>query len=323
MKQGWPGAPFSQVGLMALILAALAGVFSFFVYLRKSRSRQTANQLDELKDFLPESKYSIFDNQTIHYVQAGTGPDLVLLHGIGASVYIWRFLFPLLESKYRVTAIDLPGFGQSSKDRLADYGLDSQASRVAAMLTGIGIERAILVGSSMGGAIALWLGKTRPERFDRVITLAPATDHRLVPAAATWLSGFLPMFGRALNRHTMKMILKRVLARAERIDATVVNAYLKPFLEDGSSFHTFKAATTLLADRRLPYQLEGIEARVLIIYGQKDRMVPMASIVKLKSLLPHAQLLLHPQAGHHIMEDEPTWTAESILAFLSNSSPSI
>lgn len=267
-------------------------------------------------DLVPESRFVEVDGLSIHFTQAGSGPDLVLLHGIGASVYVWRFLFPLLQTRARVTAIDLPGFGKSTKDAKRDYGLDSQSELVAQSLEAIGITKATLVGSSMGGAIALWMAKRYPERFSRVVAIGPATDNRLVPALTDSLGSMTPLFWRALNRHSMRFILSRVVSRRDLVTDECIDRYLEPFREGADSLKTFWASLALLADKRLPDHLRGLKADVLVLYGERDHMVPRRSIERLLKTLPEATYKSHPEGGHHIMEDDPQWSAEHILSFI-------
>jgi pimeloyl-ACP methyl ester carboxylesterase len=260
----------------------------------------------------------VVDNLKIHYLQAGRGRDVILLHGIGASVYVWRFIFPLLEKRFRVTAIDLPGFGKSHKDVRRDYGLDAQTALIGKTIKTMGLRDPILVGSSMGGAIALWLARSEPLRFKKVVALAPATDSRLVPSSLQHFSPFSPLFRRTLNRKTMKLMLKRIITKHSLITDEVVEAYLEPFLDRGDSVRTFWSALSLLADPRLPKDLSAVSADVLVIYGERDLLVSRRSIDRLMKTLPHARLVLHRQAGHHIMEDEPEWLSETIMTFLES-----
>lgn len=306
--------------LIVLLIAILATTITVW-RLAAGRRRRPLAPPPELKALIPASCFIEIDDVRIHYVQAGRGRDLVLLHGIGASVYVWRFLFPLLETHFRVTALDLPGFGKSSKHGGRDYGLDAQAVTMKSALGLIGIEKPILVGSSMGGALALWMGKVYPESFQTIVALAPATDPRLVPGFAHRLGALTPLLRRALNRHTMRLILKQVIVRHELIDRDAVDNYLTPFLDRGESVRAFWAATRLIADPRLPAELAGLEARVLLIYGDRDLRVPRRVMAQLQTYLPNATLLRHAGGGHHIMEDQPAWTAETIVKFTTEKMP--
>ncbi len=305
------------IGLLVLVLA-LIGV-GVWLYLKAKRALPHAQAIETVDVLIPDSRFVEFDGTRIHYVQAGDGPDIVLLHGIGASVFVWRFLFPLLQTRFRVTAFDIPGFGQSSKDARRDYGLDAQSQVLARAMTEIGIDKPILVGSSMGGAISLWMSKLFPERFPRVIALAPATESSMIPAHVRHFALATPLLRRALNRRTMKQLVSRVVARQSLVTDDVVEAYLKPFMNDqGLGVRAFWSATSLLADRRLPSALAGIGTRVLIIHGTRDLMVSRRSIHRLVGLLPNATLLIHADGGHHIMEDEPAWTARTLLEFIKS-----
>lgn len=269
----------------------------------------------KVSEIIPESKFIEVDGVRIHYVQGGLGPDVVLLHGIGASTFIWRFVFPLLQTKYRVTALDIPGFGKSAKTKGRDYGLDAQAAIVHSTLMAIGIEAPILVGSSMGGAISLWMGRTYPGRYPRIAALAPAVDHGLVPVYAKLLAHGSPLMKRGLNRLTMKLILTQVLSRRELVTNSTIEAYLEPFREGPESLHAFWSATSLLSDPRLPSKLADLESRVLVIYGERDGMVPKSSMIRLMKILRRAELVSHTQGGHHIMEDEPEWLVKELERF--------
>ncbi len=315
--------------LLLVAFAALLALFvaSFIVVGRRIQARIRGAVLPEatptssLEEVIPASKFVTVAGAQIHYVQAGDGTksDIVLLHGIGASVYIWRFLFPILQARHRVTAFDLLGFGKSSKDAKLKYTLDSQAESIAAALTQIGIEKAMLVGSSMGGAIALWMAHRWPDRFDHVIGLGPATDSSRVPGIAQHFAATAPLFRYTVNRRSIKVILGYVVANKKLITDQVVERYLEPFRDRGESLRAFVAATATLADRRLPRGLTGLKSRALIIWGANDYLVPRKSMTKLAHILPDAIFIDHPTGGHHIMEDEPVWIAKKIELFASGS----
>lgn len=311
------GVAFAALG--ALLLAAV------IVTRRRRRSRAAGATLhpplppETLEELIPDSKFIALGRANLHYVQAGdpAGGDIVLLHGIGASVYIWRYLFPLLQARHRVTAFDFFGFGKSSKDASLRFDLDAQAESISAALTELGIEKAMLVGSSMGGAIALWMAKRWPDRFESVVGLGPATDSSRVPGIAPYFAATAPFFRHTVNRHTIKVILGYVMANKTRITDAVVDRYLEPFRDRGESLRAFVAATAVLSDRRLPRGLKDLKARTLIIWGAHDALVPRRSMVKLSHVLPQATFVDHQAGGHHIMEDEPVWLARRLELFFA------
>ena len=286
-----------------------------------------------LPEFLPESCFLDVNGVRVHYVQLTTGKklgrhhkEIVLLHGIGASTYIWRYLFAEFQSRdidLRLTAFDLPGFGKSAKSRDISYGLDAQTSLIDQALQQAGIRSPVLVGSSMGGAIALWLGKLFPDRYREIIVLSPATDSSIVPPQVRHLRLMTPYLKRALNRRTMRFFLSRVLSNHAVITDEVINAYLEPFRDEGDAVAAFFSATAILSDRRLPAELAGLSARVLIIFGELDQMVSRRSIERLKTVIPKAHLISHLSGGHHIMEDEPHWLADQLESFIEQNTHSV
>ncbi len=264
---------------------------------------------------LPKSRFVEISDGKIHYVQSGRGPHLILIHGIGASLYSWRFVIPLLSSRYTVTAIDLAGFGQSFKDPSQSYDVHSQSVRVLQILDQLKIERGFLVGSSMGGAIAMWLTHQRPDRFPRVICMAPAAHPGLVPKGTQYLSPVARLMNPAIRPSTVSAIMKVVITRRELINSDTVQSYLAPYRQDRNAIKTFMRATHILSDPRVFEALSEIKNPILIMWGQKDRLVSRRRIDMMLKRLKRGELVIHPNVGHHPMEDDPYWTVEEFSKF--------
>lgn len=259
----------------------------------------------------------------IHYNIEGKGPVLVLIHGLGASLFIWRLVSSRLAENFTVVTIDLPGFGFSSKDSSLDYGLDAQTRRMIEALDALKIDEATLVGSSMGGALALWLARENPKRFRNVIAMAPATSPSLVPRFILPFETLAPIFRPAaplvhktFNSHTMKLLASRVLYNQSLLTDDAIAAYLRPFLEDPQSMHTFWRAVDLIRDRRLPSELKVVSSRVLILWGEHDKLVPRSCMTELLDILPNKEFRTHKECGHHPMEDQPDWVIAECERFL-------
>ena len=121
---------------------------------------------------------------------AGDGPPLILLHGLAASWAWWRRNIPALSASYRVTAVDLPGFGGTHPD--ARFVLDEAPGQVVDLMADVGIDRAHVIGHSMGGVVAGGIAADHPERVDRLvlvdagfIALDPSWRHRITGSIAT------------------------------------------------------------------------------------------------------------------------------------------
>ncbi len=255
----------------------------------------------------------------IAYRQTGHGRDLLCLHGIGASMIIYRRFTPLVSGEFRVTCLDFPGFGKSSKPRELTYGLDEQAEHLLSAVEALGLKHPLVVASSMGGAISMTAALKAPELFRGIVALAPATDPTRVPTS------LLPLakFGEALHRLNpektryaiVKTVVAQVIARRELITPGLVALYFEPFRTSELASAAFLKGFRLLADKRLPALFRELTTPLLIIRGLRDRLVKHSSCEDLHRLVPNSELVTHPSAGHHSMEDEPEFIAEELRKF--------
>ncbi|MGE3973468.1 MAG: alpha/beta fold hydrolase [Bdellovibrionales bacterium] len=273
-------------------------------------SSSTPQQPTDTTSFLEIKDFKVF------YQQAGSGPDVLLLHGIGASSYTWRLLLPLLSRHYRVTAVDLPGFGKSTKNVSVSYGLDAQVERLIEIMDRLRISQAHLVGSSMGGAIALWLARKYPERVLHLALISPAASQGLVhydffkhARIGTWVTPFVgPRIGRR--------ILNYVYHDRNLITAETVEKYMEPYMTDPASVVTFIKAVEALRDARLPIDLSQIQCKVALLYGEQDLVIRKKHMEKVRSSFVAApQYFSHPTLGHHPMEEDPQWVFECLRTF--------
>ena len=278
----------------------------------------------EIKEFLiyPEvsSHFKSFRDLEIHYDQVGKGRDIVLLHGIGASTFIWRSLMPLLARNFRVTAIDLPGHGRSEKNLKFNYDLENVSVYLLDFIDSIVIKDYMLIGSSMGALIALWMLKTRPKNISEVICISPPTDHSLIKFYRPLLPLLLPLHF-FINRISMKVAVHRAINRSELVTRDVVNAYMLPFRDRGEAWQCFLKSVNILAHPEIPEALKHLnkndKLRLKIIHGLSDKVVPKSIPLELKKMLPNAEIEFIENAGHHAFEDHPELIYESILKFVN------
>ncbi len=256
-------------------------------------------------------------NFKVFYRQIGSGPNLVLIHGIGASEAIWSEVALELSKKYRVTLIDLPGSGRSSKIREASYSLEAQTLRLKEILTSIGIRQTFLVGSSMGGAISLWLAKTNPTLVKKTSVISPATNQKLMPLPIYKIPQLSYIARFFNNKLLLQLTLRRILSDHSLITKDRIASSLKNLYNDNFAHYTFIKAMEALDDPRLPSQLNKLTQPTMILYGLNDRMIPKKYMEKLNLILPNSELIFNTFGGHHLMEDQPKWVANHLDLFFS------
>ena len=228
----------------------------------------------------------------VHYLEAGQGPPLVLVHGLAASWRWWRPVLAPLTRRHRVFAFDLPGFGQSRASRR--LSLNSAGETLCRLMEAVGLERASLVGHSMGGRVCMDVAANCPERVDRLVLVATVG---------------LP-FGRSYARVGLDLL---------REGRATDPAYQQIVREDARQVGWLELALTtfeVLSDdfRR---HLASIAAPTLVVWGERDVLTPPESGRLLADEIPQARLALLPDAGHNPMWDQPDRFSRLLLDFLA------
>jgi pimeloyl-ACP methyl ester carboxylesterase len=154
-------------------LAAIGGLGTAWSYSRRAVRRW--EDLDLATVEKPGRLINV-NGVELHYTAMGQGPTILLIHGLNGSTFSFRHLAPLLADGYRVLALDLMGFGYSERPPHAEYSLVAQAHLVNGFLDALGIEKAVVLGHSLGGAVAMHLAVMFPERVGRLILVDSASD---------------------------------------------------------------------------------------------------------------------------------------------------
>ncbi len=300
--------------LPLIILAFVAFIFCLVWILVRRTAKFKGEPAIPLVDIRTQSVFG----HNIRYVQEGTGPHLILIHGIGASVFVWRRLIPLLSKHYTVTAFDLLGFGLSDKPLTFKYDLDSQCEAIEEFLNQLKIPQCFLAGSSMGGAIALRLAQVNPNRYQKVVTLSPLADPKIAFLDLKRFGFLSPIVQPLLTERFIEQVLKRVLSNRELINKESLQHYTQPY-KQREALIAFTKSFSLLRDKRIYTELSNVQQPVLVLWGEKDKIIPIKYSQRITLQLKNMIFYSHPQSGHHPHEDEPQWTSEKITQFLSDS----
>jgi pimeloyl-ACP methyl ester carboxylesterase len=268
----------------------------------------------------------------VFYRAEGSGPVLVLVHGITSTSATWANVLPYLAEHFTVIAPDLLGHGESAKPR-GDYSLGAYASGIRDLLVALGHERATFVGHSLGGGVAMQLAYQFPEHTERLVLVSSGglgRDITLLLRAAS-LPGselVLPLLvggpvlgaGRAVGR-----LLGRVGLRVHTDVGEVLRGHASlTDAEARSAFlHTLRTIVDPMGQRvdatdRL-YLAQAIP--FLLVWGERDPIIPVEHAREAHRLVPSSRLELFPDAGHFPHLDDPLRFVRVLTDFVETSEP--
>lgn len=251
------------------------------------------------------------------YVDLGEGAPVLLLHGFPTSADLWRREAWLLAQRMRVIAPDLLGFGESDKPVGADLSEMAQAGYVKELLWALGIDELAVVGHDIGGAIAQMLALDEKPMVRALVLLDsacfeawPTEPVRRIQSAAT--AEETAEFAEENLRTTFAL----GVAHQDRLEEHVVDAYLRPWLQDPPAF--FRAARGQtgkgLAGREL--ELGDLDVPALIVWGEADPFLPPSLAERLGEALPGSTVALLPGCSHFVNEDAPQVVGPLIHEYL-------
>jgi pimeloyl-ACP methyl ester carboxylesterase len=250
----------------------------------------------------------------------GEGPDVILLHGLGATKSsFFDTAASLSRAGYRVHALDLPGFGSSSKPPLAPYNAPFFAKTVCRVMDELGIQRAHLVGNSMGGRVALEIGLHRPERVGGIALLCPAVAflRRGYGPLVKLLRPELGMLPHRIGRATVARQFWSMFADRDDIDPSVadivVDEFQRIYRNAGARFAFLASARNLYLDK--PFGRDGfypalarLEPPALFVWGSHDKLIPSGFSNTVAEWLPSAEQMVLQGCGHVPQVERPDQT---------------
>ena len=268
----------------------------------------------------------------VHFNIAGRGPAVVLIHGVAGRAGQWDQTLQLLAEHHTVIAPDLMGHGDSAKPR-GDYSLGAHASGIRDLLVGLSIERASIVGHSLGGGIAMQFAYQFPERCERLVLVASGglgdEVHPLLRAATLPGSEFvLPVLAHPRLVEVMSVV-PRALGRIglrTRVDLEEMARGYQSLsnAEARSAFiHTLRGVIDPTGQRIDASDRLYLASKMpsLIIWGGRDRIIPAKHARTAHKSMPGSELELFEEAGHFPHLDDPLRFAHTVQAFLAKTTP--
>jgi 2-hydroxy-6-oxonona-2,4-dienedioate hydrolase len=256
----------------------------------------------------PPERIATVYGQNIHYFDAGQGPVVILLHGLGAVKEIWLGNFGALAAKYHVYAIDQIGFGKSDKP-LFDYRIATFSDFLYGFMKTQNFSKATLVGNSLGGWIALEFATAHPDMVDKLVlvdsaglpwqTSGPAIN--LNPASLAATRTMLESLFYNKKIVTDDFVQQVFIARAVNNDGYTIQSTVAGF-----------SAENQFEDKKLG----SLHVPTLVVWGHDDQLIPLSSGQKLRDSIPGAKLVVFDQCGHVPQIEKPADFNKAVLDFL-------
>ncbi len=283
---------------------------------------------EELAD--PESHFVEVNGLRVHYKVAGQGQTtFILLHGFGASVYSWHKVMQPLSQYGTVVAYDRPAFGLTERPVPPwagenPYSLDANVELLLGLMDRMGIDKAVLVGNSAGGTVAVAAALRHPERVQALVLV----DAAIYAGAPT--SSLLRWVMRTPQAHHLGPLLVRsIQSRGLDIlvtawhDPTQITAedragYTKPLRAQDWDRALWEFTLAQNSREDLASQLANLQLPTLVITGDDDRIVPTEQSLRLAGDIPRAQLVVVPGCGHVPHEERPEEFMRAVEGFVAS-----
>ncbi|MGH9501286.1 MAG: alpha/beta fold hydrolase [Terriglobales bacterium] len=271
-----------------------------------------------------EERWTVLDGCRMRYLYSGSGPPLLLLHGLLGYSFSWRFALPVLAERATVYAVDMPGVGFSERPSNSGGNFRAHAERVLRFLDCVGVESCDLLGTSHGGAVAMTAAALALKRVRSLILVAPvnpwsAHGRRLAPFLSnktiSWLLLRLePRLGIVHDR-----LLRRLFGDPERIRPNTLTGYSAPFKIPGTLHYGLKAVNSWNRDLADLESLLPLLADIptLLLWGSKDTAVDPHSAPHLRQQFKHCRVQIFDGVGHLPYEEVPDAFNAEVIGFLS------
>lgn len=308
------------LGILAAIAAILVGGYFYLSVPDIPRAVLEAKYATPPSQFL-----TLADGARVHYRDQGpkAAPVLVLIHGSNASLFTWEPWVARLGDKYRIVTMDMPGHGLTGAVPSGDYSQQGMAEFVKAVSDRLGLGKFAIGGNSMGGGVAARFAEMYPARVTALILVdaggmaAPGGDR--VPLG--FRIARTPVLNTLMLHITPRALFKEGLddsfVHHNLVTPAMVNEYWELNRMAGSREATQKRFQ-LGWDTYVADHTAAIKAPTLILWGAKDHLIPVAAAYAYQKAIPGSKLIVFPDAGHVLQEDEADKSAAAARTFLDS-----
>lgn len=310
-------------------LSLLFGLSLFFPSCKVYEGVQPLKTMNDLSYPFPVEKIRV-DSLEIAYVEEGLGKEtIIFIHGLGSYLPAWKKNIEELKKDFRCIAIDLPGYGKSSKERYPG-SMKFYAETVRGFMDAKGIDQATLAGHSMGGQISMFFALAYPQRAERLMLMAPAGFETFTAGQKDWFRTALTPEGVRLTtpeqiRVNLAYNFFDMPADAEfMVEDRIAMRSAEDF--DAYCYIIPKCVQGMVNDPVYDF-LDRLKMPVLVVFGENDNLIPNRFLnpgptEKVArdgaARIPNSELYLIPEAGHFVQFEKSEKVNEIIRAFMKN-----
>lgn len=272
----------------------------------------------------PPSQFVEIDGMSVHLRDQGRRDDpepILLLHGTSASLHTWEGWVKELARQRRVISLDLPGFGLTGPFPDGDYRVEHYTHFLLALLDHLRVNRVVLVGNSFGGQLAWRFALAHPERSARLVLVDAAGYPRNAESVPigfrlAGIPALAPLMGRLLPRSMIESSVRNVYGDPDKVDDGLVERYYQLTLRAGNR-QALRQRFAQAPSGELHERIGELELPTLIIWGGRDRLIPVSNAERFASDIEGSQLVLFEALGHVPQEEEPQRTVAVLISFLA------
>jgi pimeloyl-ACP methyl ester carboxylesterase len=252
-----------------------------------------------------------------NYLEAGEGPAVVLIHGSGPGVSAyanWRLVIPYLAEQFRVIAPDMVGFGYSERPSNVEYGVQVWADQVLALMDGLEIQNAHLVGNSFGGAISLRVATQRPDRVNKMVLMGSMG----VPFQIT--EGLETVWGYTPSVENARKVVDRFLYSGATDELAEIRYRLSiepGFQESFAAMFPAPRQRWVEAMVTPEEEVRKLQHETLLVHGRDDLVIPLETSLKLLQIIENADLHVFSKCGHWSMIERTAEFNKLVLDFFN------
>jgi len=279
----------------------------------------------EAKWATPPSKFVVIDGVRLHYRDEGSGPVVVLLHANYSSLFMWEPWVASLRDHYRVIRVDLPAHGLTGPEPNGNYSLERIQALFERFVDERGLQRFTVVGTSIGGTVAMRYTAAHPERIERLVLISPGSLEarvrgRTTPANVPRVADIL---GYVMPKAFTRFLLTNDYGDPARLTDAVTDEWYEMWMREGNRLAMINLLRQYVSGG-VEDKIRAVKVPVLLIWGEKNKRVPLALAYETQKLLensPEVKLEVLPGIGHMLVQEAPAQSAQLLRRYLDERQP--